>query len=85
MTLGVTKRDRVAQRADKWWKSIYLKQMQMMDRGQVSEIIGESPRFLDKREPMVSYCSTPRADDYNPYLTDGLSVTKTNGEHTDEL
>lgn len=84
MTLGVTKRDRVAQRADKWWKSIYLKQMQMMDRGQVPEIIGESPRFLDKREPMVSYCSTPRATDYHPHPADGRSVTNT-GDKPDEL
>ena len=80
MTLGVTRRDRVAQRADKWWRSIYLKQMQMMDRSQVSEIIGESPRFLDKREPMVSYSDRPSATDYHQ-PTDGRSVTnQTNGE-----
>ena len=75
MTLGVTRRERVAQRADKWWRSIYLKQMQMLDRGQVSEII-------DFREPMVSYGSRPSEPPTETTAsTDGRSVTnKTNGD-----
>ena len=81
MTLGVTKRDRVALRADKWWRSIYLKQMQMMDRGQVRER-SEPIEIIDKCVPVVSYCSTPRATDYHQ-ATDGRSVTNittTNGD-----
>jgi hypothetical protein len=34
MMLGVSKRDRMAQRADKWWRSVWHVQMLMGGRGE---------------------------------------------------
>ena len=77
--LGVSKRDRIAQRADKWWRSVWHVQMLMTDsrmsgRGIGFDVGREIPKplttdvgraFLKAQSPTKTKSNLGRSEDTN--------------------